>query len=174
MDNVIMSGPGDKQTLREKAEKYIRHGGIAIEVGTWVGESAKIIATVCKDREARLVCIDAFGGNTQGYAQPQAGILSQAMARLAGLPVDFMVGNSMDIVRYIDDDLADFIFIDGDHNYPVVDSDIRYFWKKLKEGGGFLMHDYTNPCDVKHMCDKFFGEGMVTHLPDSMGFIEKP
>ena len=173
VDEIVMSGDGDKKTLQEKSRHYITQGGLAIEVGTWAGESAEIIASVCRERNARLVCIDSFGGNALAYDTPKTEVLAIVMKRLAGYPVDFMVGNSTDIVRYLGNCLADFIFIDGDHTFPVVESDIRSYWDKLKIGGGFLMHDYTNPCDVKAACDSFFGINRVIHLPDCMGFVEK-
>jgi uncharacterized UPF0146 family protein len=42
----------------------------------------------------------------------------------------------------IADDSLECIFIDGDHSYNAVLNDLRFWWKKLKQGGQMLGDDY--------------------------------
>jgi len=41
-----------------------------------------------------------------------------------------------------------FIYVDGDHTYPVVASDISFAYSHLRKGGFLFMHDY----EVKRVC----------------------
>jgi len=62
----------------------------------------------------------------------------------------------------LDDESLDFVFIDGDHSYNAVSSDIKHWMPKLKKGGLLCGHDYGNP-------DYAFGAEVkraVDHLPD--------
>lgn len=175
-DIGALLGRGDMDTLYNEAMTAIPEGGLAIEVGTWKGGSAVILGNVCKEKGARFICIDAFGGNMFNYAVPQAGLLSQVMFHLEGLPVEYMVGDSAKIVGYLGPQIADFIFIDGDHAYPMVQDDIEGYWEVLKRGGTYLMHDYTNPCDVKEAAQKFFVSSMnfpIIEMPDSIAKVVK-
>lgn len=51
---------------------------------------------------------------------------------------------SDDAVDKFEDESQDFIFIDGIHTYEQVLKDCRNYWPKLKKGGLFCGHDYTN------------------------------
>jgi predicted O-methyltransferase YrrM len=39
----------------------------------------------------------------------------------------------------------DVLFIDGDHEYPVVTHDLNYYWHFLRSGALILMHDVEEP-----------------------------
>ena len=45
----------------------------------------------------------------------------------------------------IPDDL-DFVYIDGNHNHPFVDNDIKNYYDKLKVGGLIGGHDFNYIC----------------------------
>ena len=47
------------------------------------------------------------------------------------------------------------IFIDGNHRYKAVCSDIKDWADKLTPGTWLLFHDYTNPCGVKQAVDEW-------------------
>jgi hypothetical protein len=42
----------------------------------------------------------------------------------------------------VEDEGADFIFVDGNHRYPYVLEDLRNFWPKLRPGGYLCGHDF--------------------------------
>lgn len=56
--------------------------------------------------------------------------------------------------NYISANILDFIFIDGDHNYDAVCSDIDLFWPKMKVGGVFSGDDYQRK-EVSRAVDEF-------------------
>lgn len=168
-----LSTRGEKELLWDKAVKHVKNGGLAIEVGTWTGGSAVILAEVCKQKNARLLCIDAFSSDMHSAGQgavPSA--LRTVIHNTEGLPVDILAGNSTEVVSYIADSIADLIYIDGEHMLPNVKIDIQDYFDKLKKGGIYIMHDYGNPCDVKKVADHFFGAENLYKV-DSMAWLEK-
>ena len=52
---------------------------------------------------------------------------------------------SIDGAKFIQDFSLDLVFIDADHSYPWVKSDIQTFSKKIKPGGWLTGHDIDFP-----------------------------
>jgi hypothetical protein len=48
----------------------------------------------------------------------------------------------MDALRHFKDGTLDFVYIDGNHEWPYVTHDIFYWAKKVKPGGIVSGHDY--------------------------------
>lgn len=147
----------EKEALWSLGMEYIQNEGLAIEVGTWTGGSAVILGEVCKRKRARLICIDAFSSDMHStgggvHTDPFNTVLKNTQ----GLPIDFMAGDSGHFVNYLRRGIADFIFIDGDHQLPRVRTDIEGYYHALRDGGCYFMHDYGNPCDVKFVVDQYF------------------
>lgn len=72
---------------------------------------------------------------------------------------------------------VDLIFLDGDHHYKQVKRDIENYWPKLKMGGVFLGHDYSEYHSwwgVIPAVSEFFGKH-VFHSPhnSSMWAVRK-
>lgn len=67
---------------------------------------------------------------------------------------------SSEAVAEIDDDY-DLIFIDGNHTYDFIKSDLRLFYPKVRAGGVFSGHDYRHGSlhpGVKKAVDEFVKE----------------
>lgn len=163
----------EKEAIWHLAQQYITEGGLAIEVGTWTGGSAVIIGEVCRQKHARLICIDAFSNNIHGTDEViHADLFNTVLLNCYGLPIDYMAGDSRNFVEYLRPGIADFIFIDGNHRLPTVQIDITGYWKALRPGGCYLMHDYGNPCDVKEVVDRFFMPEQIHHVDSSVYVIK--
>lgn len=69
---------------------------------------------------------------------------------------------SEEAANEIEDDSLDFIYIDANHSYEAVSQDISLWWPKVKNGGVFSGHDYTNggPYNfgVKRAVDEFISK----------------
>lgn len=163
----------EKEAIWSLAQQYIREGGLAIEVGTWNGGSAVIIGEVCRQKHARLICIDAFSSDIHGMGSGvHIDLFDLVLFNCKRLPIDYMAGDSKNFVNYLKPGIADFIFIDGDHRLPAVKVDIEGYWEALRPGGCYLMHDYGNPCDVKAVVDRFFTAEQI-HLVGSSVYVIK-
>ena len=53
-------------------------------------------------------------------------------------------GLGEELIDLFDDESLDFIYIDANHAYDYVKSDIKLWYPKLKKGGIFAGHDYLN------------------------------
>lgn len=168
-----LSSREEKEALWNLAMKHIPEGGLAIEVGTWTGGSAVIIGEVCRQKKARLICIDAFSADMHSVGQgSHADAFRSVLTNCLGLPIDYMAGDSVDFVNYLKPEMADFMFIDGDHHYPKVAKDIVGYYSVLKKGGCYFMHDYLNPCDVKEVVDLFFKPEQINAVDSSVYVIK--
>jgi hypothetical protein len=50
------------------------------------------------------------------------------------------------------------IYIDGDHDYIGIKNDLINYYPKLKTGGIFAGHDYTEDCGVPLAVNEFLDE----------------
>lgn len=70
---------------------------------------------------------------------------------------------SMNALRFFRDKSLDFVYIDGDHSFGAVASDIYYWSQKVKDGGIVAGHDYFQTgtdrsnviCHVKSVVDAY-------------------
>jgi len=74
-------------------------------------------------------------------------------------------GLSFDMAEKIKDESCGLVYIDADHSYEGVKSDIESFFPKLVKGGIMAFHDAKNPCygvgeAVKEFADK---NGLTVH-----------
>jgi hypothetical protein len=74
---------------------------------------------------------------------------------LSGYDINISKGDSKVLFNKFKDDFFDFIFIDGNHEYEYVKSDLSNFYPKLKSVGIFAGHDYTEDCGVPIAVNEF-------------------
>lgn len=151
--------------LYDLSQEVLKKDGLAVEVGSWKGRSSYVIGNVCKEKGAKLICIDTFNGcESQKELFDEVRIVGinnfmdlNIRKNLAGLPVDYIIGNSTEVYTQIGDNSASFVFIDGDHFNPVVKQDLDNFFPKVKKGGIFAGHDHISgfPDVVKEVNHKF-------------------
>lgn len=147
----------DMDTLYGLAQKYVKPHGTVLEVGSWKGRSSLILAEVCRQKNAKLICMDSFKGliptdhvkydlyhGENGYYKEgnEGTIMGHILENLRGYDVNFLEGNSTNLHKRVKDGTCDLVFIDGDHDEPIVSQDIKNFKPKVKTGGVFCGHDY--------------------------------
>lgn len=145
--------------------EVLEKDSLAVEVGSWKGRTAYVLGHACKEKGARLICIDTFSGcanQKKLYDEAmKVGVkkfIEENIAKnMAGLPVNFVVGDSTEVHKHIADEALSFCYIDGDHFNPVVKQDLDNYWPKVKNGGIFAGHDYSwqFPDVVKEVNAKF-------------------
>lgn len=149
----------DLDLIYDQAQEYIREGGFALEIGGWKGRSAYVIGSVCKEKNATLFEVDTFAGvedpnsrknqfgNLGGYyeAVTNPEFFNIMKENLKDLPVAFFKGDSQEIVPTFEDKKFDYCFIDGNHDAPVIDHDIKNCIQKMRLGGLLTGHDHGNP-----------------------------
>ena len=119
-----------------------------LEIGSWLGDSTVMLGQIAKKRNGRLYCVDWWKGSAGTKLHDiaiQEDVFTKFWNRICGEGLDEYV-----IPIHTKSELAadiltkssfDFIFIDGDHRYSTVKSDITLFAPILKNGGILCGHD---------------------------------
>lgn len=140
---------------------------IGAEIGIWKGTmSARLLARP----DLTLYMVDNWNGvpglEACGFSDDDQ-IRNKATARVktefAGNRAIILCADSVVAAELVPDLSLDFVFIDADHSYNGVKSDITAWLPNIKPGGFIGGHDYDNPRErngkeVKHAVDEFAAE----------------
>ena len=116
------------------------------EIGTEQGLYAEIL---CKANPGlKLHCIDAWAVYP-GYREHVAqGLIDkfhlEAKKRLSLFPCKVIKAFSIDAAKKLPDNSLDFVYIDANHDYGYVTTDLRIWSKKVRKGGIVSGHDYAH------------------------------
>ena len=128
-------------------------GGDVVEIGSWQGRSTSYLARACKESgNGRFFAIDHFRGNAGKEDSYQirdaSGVsikqrFSDNMTRI-GLSDDLTVidASSQQCTDQFENNSIRFLFIDGDHTYEGVQSDLQSFLPKLKSKSIIVFDDF--------------------------------
>jgi predicted O-methyltransferase YrrM len=132
-----------------------------LEIGCFLGKSTKYLCDKIKssNKEIDLYVIDLFVAQEIECQniELKAGTdtLNIFKKNLTGFDINITKGDSNIVFSKFKDEYFDFIFIDGNHEYEYVKSDLKNFYPKLKSGGIFAGHDYTEDCGVPIAVNEF-------------------
>jgi hypothetical protein len=120
---------------------------IGCEVGVFMGQFSDVIVNKISPKELHL--IDLFeginhsgdkDGNNIVYANLEE--VYDNLKSKYDSNVYIHKGDSKLILNNFEDEYFDFIYIDGDHSYDGVKSDLIISYNKVKKGGYIMGHDY--------------------------------
>jgi len=151
-----------------------------VEVGAWLGKSTFYLVDHY-GKKAEIYTVDTWRGSHEELNT------THHLATTRDIFVDFMknmrihIGRftplrllSTDAAEIFDDNSIDFIFIDGDHSYDAVRSDLIAWVPKLTTNGIIAGHDYrSSKPGVKAAVDEFFGRRNIVTKGRSWIFQNK-
>jgi hypothetical protein len=149
--------------------------GYAVEVGTHRGVFARTLLKKWKGK--MLHCIDPWE-NLPGYEDQARFLDGGGMSRHDDYEVcvkslkeykgrfTLTKATSMEVVQDFGDETLDFVYIDGDHSYSAVKTDLQAWWPKLKLGGVLAGHDIIMPGST----DDNWGPGIQYALYEVFSF----
>lgn len=167
--------PEDINAIYDIVSGNATKGGRVVEVGSWKGRSTYAIAGACEEVGAKLTCIDSFKGLLLGpehikwnLYHGDNGYYSEGNTRSI-LPdfkknvaefldkgiITIVEGDSRTAHKDLKDESCDVVFIDGDHDEPVIGQDLDNYYKKVKPGGVFCGDDYEAGNNVSQSLDTF-------------------
>jgi predicted O-methyltransferase YrrM len=164
----------DAVTLDRLIKEHGKPNMTVFELGSYTGKSAMTMLPHIQRMRGKLYCVDWFKGNpgvtaeiTKSYQDHNIFEIFLNNIKEAGFEdyVTVMVGTSQDVGCIVAPESADFIFIDADHRYTNVKSDIVEWYLKLKPGGLICGHDFDkhlHDCDydrVLEKCEEDFIDG---------------
>lgn len=157
---------------RQLAKKFPE--GRMVEVGTWLGLSiASVLNTLKKNNYKFIGCVDTWAGSENELFEQDGSPGPHHRAVDHDIYKEFQ--ESMELLQYwhiitpmrmdslkaaevIDNESLDLVFLDGDHRYHRVISDIDAWLPKVKKGGIIFGHDINWVEDVRKAVDFKFDE----------------
>jgi predicted O-methyltransferase YrrM len=145
--------PRQKEVIAELCLQVAKPGMIAVEIGSWTGQSTSVIAPIVRTFGGVLYCVDWFKGTPTTHLADvanQVDIYAKFKQNMREIDVEdilkVMVMSSDSAARIFQDHLVDFLFIDADHRYPAVKQDLDLWCPKMRPTGIICGHD----CEVKY------------------------
>ena len=136
--------PYEKQTLYRLAQR-IPDKGIIAEIGSFKGGSTACLGAGSSAKHAQIHCIDTFMAENVTGSEGQD-TLTQFQNNTA--PYSTMItihrGFSYDVHDEVPS-MIDLLFVDGDHSYDGVTTDLRLYVPKMRDGAILIMHDSAHP-----------------------------
>jgi hypothetical protein len=131
-------------------------GARFVEVGSWLGKSAAMMAVEIENSGKRIefVCVDPWldGGpdlrDTEYFkALGEKDVFDTFLRNVHPVihRIKAMRMPSTEAARFMTDESVDFIMLDGDHSYEAVKADLDAWLPKMKPGGIISGDDYTWP-----------------------------
>ena len=127
----------------------LRPGAVAVEIGSFRGRSAVVLASALPDG-AELVAIDPHAGNDRGPQEIRGREVEAAddnrafreNLERAGVTgrVRHVRDFSQQALGAVDGEV-DLLFVDGAHRYGPARDDLRLWGARVREGGAMLVHD---------------------------------
>lgn len=153
--------------------KYLHYeaskGGDILEVGTGAGGSAIIMAKALNDASVSGVIetID-WKPDKDEYRKVKAKISQCKWSN----KIKYHIGKSEDLLPTFADQQFRFIYIDGDHEYSSVVSDIQNCIRLLKLNGIIAFHD-TNKKSVSKAIKENISWSLVAEVDRIKGFLKE-
>ena len=147
LHSLNLASPHSQMNDEEKVclKKYAKNKKLALEIGTYMGVTASIIATSL-GQDGVLYCVDPFESKNNKQNPGYRMAVRQLKRENTFHKAKFLLGYSNDqkIISQIPDQL-DFILVDGDHSYEGLKNDWQLVLSKLAINGIVCFHDTTIP-----------------------------
>ena len=147
LHSLNLASPHSQMNDEEKVclKKYAKNKKLALEIGTYMGVTASIIATSL-GQDGVLYCVDPFESKNNKQNPGYRMAVRQLKRENTFHKAKFLLGYSNDqkIISQIPGQL-DFILVDGDHSYEGLKNDWQLVLSKLAINGIVCFHDTTIP-----------------------------
>ena len=160
MNNIIeneeIHGWFDFEQWYEHISKQFEPNSIYVEVGVWMGKSLSYLTErlIANQKEPIIVAVDTFKGSDNEPRQQElireyGGNLYEIFIKNLkeqGIREQVLVipQDSVTAASNFYDESVEFVFIDANHSYESVKSDINAWLPKIKVGGILSGHDYDH------------------------------
>ena len=126
---------------------------VAVELGSYLGASASFLCMGGKSRLKRLYCVDNW--KNEAMTEGRRDTFSEFIKNTAEYKdlISPLRGQTTHFAHTFDH-LADLLFVDADHSYEAVKSDLKAWLPKLATGGILILHDYGWAEGVKRVVDE--------------------
>lgn len=157
----------DFDDIYMEAIRKAENGSYFLEIGCFFGKSTEFLCRKIKEsgKDIKLFVVDIFITDYPLYVEILNGrsmleVFKNNLQEHKDI-LNIYQGNSNEIHKIFHDNYFDMIFIDADHDYDAVKKDLINYHPKLKKGGVFAGHDYTENCGVVTAVNEFADENKL-------------
>jgi hypothetical protein len=146
------------------------NGSTVVEVGVYEGKSLAyfMVEMLNAKKSFNVYAIDSFTFSDEQTNENIEVVLRRNLASVINI-VNVIKGDSGGSAEQFEDESIDFLFLDADHVYSRVHSDIRAWLPKIKVGGIISGHDYCEAHEgVIEAVDEIFGFDMDRRYLDEL------
>ena len=171
-----------KQSLRQMSSDYFNKDFEIAEIGSFSGTStcilAKFVTIVHSIDLWDLLPLDTFEKDLKRFYKfnSMEEVYLEFLSVTKSLPVIPYRGHSLDVSKLFGDESLDAIYLDADHHYENVKSDLQAWIPKVKIGGIISGHDFYNAdfnsCRVKDAVVDVLGSPLKVYEDSSWVFIK--
>lgn len=170
--------------LESLCEKYLRPNSVVIEIGSYAGESAEIFLK--SGKVSTIFCIDPWengydNSDESSFKAPMDFVESifDEKTKPFGEKVIKLKMPAEQAYSLIDNDLADLVYLDGEHSYEANEKYLNLYNQKLKNNGYMCGHDWgfgelgkTGHSQTEAI-RLFFGSEPIEVFPDNSWVYKK-
>lgn len=162
---------GQARMLYEAAAA-LRPGEAIVEIGSHHGRSTIILGTA-KPAQTLLLAVDPYGDPRWGGGEDALGVFQANLA-------DHALSDEVQLARQLGAQAGQewagppvgLLFVDGAHDYPSVDADLRAWMPHLSPTATVLMHDaFSSPGVTQVAFRRMFGSHQFTYIGSSRSLI---
>lgn len=191
LDTEQIAGPIDSDFPREDGEAlskivkmYAKENMMIAEIGSWKGMSTIVLAKSISPFKGKIFAIDHWLGSEKVPHHEIAkkidmfSVFKKNMISFGVWEIIYpMIMDSATAASIFKDESLDLIFLDADHRYSMVKTDILNWLPKLKKGGIFCGHDSENyytkfPPEIKKRIDAHLEEDIISEYQIHPGVIK--
>lgn len=161
--------PADIESYRKLYEQ-VPEDGITCEIGSYHGRSLCAVADIIRKRNIMVHVVDTWGNVLTGHGAPEHReqyLKATRRFKLRSYITDH-IGYSVHKAKELPSGMS-LVFLDGDHHYHAVVTDIDLYKPLLRPGGIMAGHDGDYP-DVEQAVVE--GCGFIKKLPDALWMAE--
>lgn len=148
-------------------------GSVVVEVGVYEGKSLSyfMVEMLNAKKSFNVSAIDSFTFSDEQTKENIEVVFRRNLASVID-KINIIRGDSGGSAEQFEDESIDFLFLDADHVYDRVKSDIEAWLPKIKIGGIIAGHDYCEAHDgVIQAVDEIFGDDMCKIYLDELVWV---
>lgn len=140
------------------------------EIGSFLGGSICTLGQKLKEKNiiVKMTAVDnwEFGNISLGHLEMTSKDKSyyeqfEENVKKCNLSVTPLIGDSIEISKFIKNNTIDFLFIDGDHSYPYVKKELDAWIPKMKKDSILAGHDYSSSDAIRKAVHETFPEDQI-------------
>ena len=139
--NIFTHLTKTKRLLLYKLALSLCRNCVIVEVGSYVGGSSTFLASAATEKNGMLYRVDTWKNEAMSEGLRDTYNEFTKNTKTYEKWIVPLRGESVEVAKNFDKEI-DLLFIDGDHSYEAVKSDVEAWFPKLKDGAIVVFHDY--------------------------------